>query len=97
MDIQACDGSREVIEELKGTVAQLKADVAASKFCNENISKDEQLVTFYTGFPSYACLKSCYDYLGPTVDYLMYWGSKDKDVGYGRSQALSSFNEFLWC
>ena len=25
----------------------------------------------------------------------MYWGSKDKDVGHGRSQALSSFNEFF--
>ena len=93
--IQACDVSLEVIENLKGTVAQLKADATASKFCIENISKDEQLVTFYSGFPNYATLKSCYDYLGPTVDNLMYWGSKDKDVGHGRSRALSSFNEFF--
>ena len=93
--IQASDGSLEVIEMLKGTVVQLKADITASKFCIENISKDEQLITFYTGFPSYASLKSCYDYLGPTVDNLMYWGSKDKDVGHGRSRALSSFNEFF--
>ena len=95
VDLQACDGSREVIEKLKGTVAQLKADVAASKFCIENISKDEQLVTFYTGFPSYASLKSYYDYLGPTMDNLMYCGSKDKDVGHRRSRALSSFNAFF--
>ena len=95
--IQACDVSLEVIENLKGTVAQLKADATASKFCIKNISKDEQLVTFYTGFPSYATLKSCYDYLGPTVDDLMYWGSKDKDIGHGKSRALSSFNEFFWC
>ena len=95
--IQVSDGSLEVIEMLKGTVVQLKADITASKFCIENISKDEQLIMFYTGFPSYASLKSCYDYLGPTVDNLMYWGSKDKDVGHGRSRALSSFNEFFWC
>ena len=93
--IQASDGSLEVIENLKGTVAQLKLDATASKFCIENISKDEQLVTFYTGFPSYATFKSCYDYLGPTVDNLMYWGSKDKDVGHGRSRALSSFNKLF--
>ena len=61
--IQACDGSLEVIEELKGTVVQLKADATASKFCIKNICKDEQLVTLYTGFPSYATLKPCYDYL----------------------------------
>ena len=93
--IQACNGSLEVIENLKGTVTQLKADATALKFCIENSAKDEQLVTFYTGFPSYASLKSCYDYLGPTVDNLMYWGSKDKDVGHGRSRVLSSFNEFF--
>ena len=67
--IQASDGSLEVIEMLKGTVVQLKADITVLKFCIENISKDEQLITFYTGFPSYASLKSCYDYLGPTVVY----------------------------
>ena len=67
--IQASDGSLEVIEMLKGTVVQLKADITATKFCIKNISKDEQLITFYTGFPSYASLKSCYDYLGPTVVY----------------------------
>ena len=94
--MQASDGSLEVIEMLKGTVVQLKADITVLKFCIENIAKDEQLITFYTGFPSYASLKSCYDYLGPTVDNLMYWGSKDKDVGHGRSRAFSSYNEFFW-
>ena len=90
---QASDGLEKVIEELKGTVMQVKANLTASKFCIENISKDDQLVTFYTGFPSYATLKSCYDYLGPAVNNLMYWGSKDRDAGHGRSRTLSSFNE----
>ena len=70
--VQAYNGPLEVIEMLKGTVLQLKADITALKFCIENILKDEQLITFYTGFPSYASLKSCYDYLAPTVDNLMY-------------------------
>ena len=32
---------------------------------------------FYTGFPNYAALKISYDYLGPAIDNLIYWGSDD--------------------
>ena len=93
--MQASDGSQQEIEELKDTIIQLKADLAASKFCIENVSKDDQLVTFYTGFQNYATLKSCYDYLGPAANNLMYWGSKEKVEGHGRSNALTSLNEFF--
>jgi len=92
---QVSDGLEKVIEELKGTIMQVRADLTALKLCIENILKDDQLVTFYTGFPSYITLKSCYDYLGPAVNSLIYWGSKDKDAGHGRSQTLSSFNGFF--
>ena len=95
--IQVSDGSQQEIEELKDTIIQLKADLAASKFCIENVSKDDQLVTFYTGFQNYATLKPCYDYLGPAANNLMYWGSKENIEGHGRSRALTSLNEFFWC
>ena len=95
--IQACDGSLEVIENLKGTVAQLKADATASKFCIENIFKDEQLVTFYTGFPSYATLKSCYDCLGPTVDNLMHWEAKTSTVAMEEVELFLASMNFFWC
>ena len=93
--MQGSDGSQQEIEELKDTIIQLKADLAASKFCIENVSKDDQLVTFYTGFQNYVALKSCYDYLGPAANNLMYWGSKEKVDGHGRSRALNRLNEFI--
>ena len=92
---QVSDGSEDLIEQLKESVMNLEAKLASSKFCIENISTDDQEVTFYTGFPNYICLKACYDYLGPAVNDLKYWGSKDKDAGRGRSRSLSSFNEFF--
>ena len=93
--MQASDGSQQEIKELKGTIIQLKAELVASKFCIENVSKDDQLVTFYTGFKNYAALKSCYDYLGPASNNLMYWGSKEKGDGHGRNRALTSLNELV--
>ena len=40
--MQASDGSQQEIKELKGTIIQLKAELVASKFCIENVSKDDQ-------------------------------------------------------
>ena len=82
----ASDVSREVIESLRNTVEKLKGDIAGSNFCIENIAAKD--LSFYTGFPSYESMMACYNYLGPGVDDLMYWGSKDKDVGHGRSRTL---------
>ena len=83
------------ILQLQETVTSLKGEISASKFCIENVCKDDQDVTFYTGFPSLVHLKSCYDYLGPAVDGLKYWGSNDKEAGHGRKRTLSSYNEFF--
>ena len=77
------DGSRNITESLSNTVEKLKGDIAGLKFCIENIAAKD--LSFYTGFPSYESLMACYNYLGPGVDDLMYWGSKDKDVGHGQS------------
>ena len=86
MGTQVTDGSEDLIEWLKETVMNLEAKPATLKFCIENISSDDQEVTFYTGFPNYICLKACYDYLGPLVDDLKYWGSKDKEQNSVRFQ-----------
>ena len=29
-------------------------------------------ISFYTGFPSYATLTACYEFLGPAVNFLVY-------------------------
>ena len=82
--------------QLQETVTSLKGEISASKFCIENVCKDDQNVTFYTGFTNLVHLKSCYDYLGPAVDGLKYWGSNDKEAGHGRKRTLSSYNEFFY-
>ena len=38
---------------------------------------DDHLVKMYTGFPSYELLVAFFDFLGPAVDNLNYWGAKD--------------------
>ena len=58
VETQTSDDSQAVIEELKGRVTKLEEVIVASKFCIENVAKD-QLITFYTGFPSYESLKAC--------------------------------------
>ena len=37
------------------------------------------MIQFYTGFTSYKLLKACFDFLGPAVENLNYWG-QGKDV-----------------
>lgn len=81
---QANDGSKKLIEQLKETVKTLQANLSETKFCIENISKDDQDLNFYTGFTNYTSFKACYDFLGPAVNDLKYWGSQDKDAGHGR-------------
>ena len=95
VETQTSDDLPAVIEELKGKVMGLEEIIAASKFCIENIANDDPLITFYTGFPSYDSLKACYEYLGPGVNDLKYWGSNNQDIGHGRKRLLSNFNEFF--
>jgi len=92
IDMWVNDGSKELIEQLKETVKILEAKLTETRFCVENISKDDQDLIFYTGFSNYTSFKAFYDFLGPAVDDLKYWGSQDKDAGHGRRQSLSSIN-----
>jgi len=64
-------------------------------FVLKNVAKNNQLITFYAGFPSYESLEACYEYLGPRVSDLPYWGSNNQDVSYGRKRLLSNFNEYF--
>ena len=79
----------------KQRTVRLEEAIAASKFFVENVAKDDQLITFYTGFPCYESLKACYEYLGPGVNDLKYWGSNNQDISYGRKRLLSTFNEYF--
>ena len=94
--VQASDDSQTTIVRLSQTISNLEEQLHASKFCLENISKDDDKVLFYTGFPNYTALKVCYNYLGPAVDNLTYWGSKTDSQSkcHGRNRLLLPVEEF---
>lgn len=60
------------------------------------IAHSDSLVHFYTGFQSYDMLLTFFDFLGPVVNHLEYWGSKGK-VSRKRKTKLDPLNQFLSC
>ena len=42
------------------------------EFSLSNIKDDDSKISFYTGFPSYATLTACHEFLGPAVNFLVY-------------------------
>ena len=39
-----------------------------------SVECDDKMIQFYAGFTSYKSLKAWFDFLGPVVDNLNYWG-----------------------
>ena len=69
------------IQTLKSEVGKLKTALREAKqapFRIECASHDDNLISLYTGFPSYDVLLSFYKFLGPAVNTLTYWGTKRK-------------------
>ena len=66
------------IEFLEAQNKSLTQQLATPKvlFRLANIKHNDILVRFYTGFPSYEILLFFYEFLGPAVHKLQYWGSK---------------------
>ena len=97
--VQVSDESKSVIAELSKKVSSLEEQLCASKFRLENICEDNNKVLFYTGFPNYTTLKVCFDYLGPAVHKLIYWGSKKDSHStsetHGKSRLLTPMEEFF--
>lgn len=42
----------------------------------KEISNKQELIKLYTGFPSYEVFLAFYEFLGPSVSNLTYWGDK---------------------
>ena len=73
-----------------------------------SVEYDDKMIQFYTGFASYKLLKLCFDFLGPAVDNLNYWGqgkdfmiydnTVDGDKSFqpkGRHRILCPIDEFF--
>ena len=69
------------IEALEAENRSLRKNVALSQsegpFRVEQIKNDDQLIRFYTGFTSYVIFLTFFEFLGPVVNDLNYWGSKE--------------------
>ena len=68
------------IESLEAENCCLKASCSSSQpFRIEQIQENDQLVRFYTDFVSYFIFITFFEFLGPVVNKLNYWGSKKKE------------------
>ena len=67
------------IELLEAEVSWLQKpkQTTLAHFSVEYIKYDHNLACYYPGFLSYALLISFFEFLGPVVKHLNYWGSKE--------------------
>ena len=65
----------ELLSSEKKTV---ETEMRTILFRLENISGDDSLINFYTGFMSYELFMAFFAFLGPATSHLKYWGSKGK-------------------
>ena len=92
------------VQSLERTIETLQQQLKSMEFRLSNISHSNELVTFYTGFPSYACLEACFKFLGSDVNHLHYnyskkSGSECSDTtvssSNGRPHKLPPIEEFF--
>ena len=79
----------------RGTITD-DSEADATPFRLEQIKDDDQAVKFYTGFPTFLHLMTCFNFLRPAAFNLCY-GATKKDIPStgGRNHCLSSSNEFF--
>ena len=72
-------------------------NVPATQFSIESVKHDDKAILFYTGFPSYILLLTCFNFLGPAAMVLCYdKKSIDPEASFvGRHRALTPINEFF--
>ena len=75
----------------KSLTQQLALPKAAFRLAD--IEHNDVLIRFYTGFPSYEILLFFYEFLGPAVHRLQYWGSKT--VTKHHKKKLDPFNQLF--
>ena len=80
------------IEVLEAKNTQLKTEIqqrSKSQFQLEDVEDDDKLFHFYTGFIAF------FEFLGPVVEKLNYWGSKEGERQRHRTRKLDSKNQLF--
>ena len=89
------------LSRLENRVKELEkedSELNAGAFHLENMKHDHSKVAFYTGFPSYAHLEVCFDFLGPAAMNLQYKDTStliEKGRKLGRPRSLPPLEEFF--
>ena len=87
------------VEMLESENDHLQQTAAAKReghhFRIEDIQHDDKLIRFYTGFVSYAIFLAFFELLGPAVDHLVYWGTKEGVRQRQRTHRLNSKNQLF--
>ena len=67
------------IEALEAENNHLRASLKQPRYFRlEDIQDNDRLIRFYTGFGSYVVLVAFFEFLGPVVHELNYWGTKQR-------------------
>ena len=89
--------STEILEaentRLQGCLADREGKRAP--FGIEQIKHDDHLVSFYTGFSSYEIFIAFFQFLGPAVNKLNYWGCSAETRKRQCSMTLTPVNQLL--
>jgi len=84
------------IESLEAENSHLKSINSKPQYFRiEQIQNDDHLIRFYTGFVSYIIFVSFFEFLGPVVNALNYWGSKEHSRQRHYSRKLDPKNQFF--
>ena len=67
----------------------------SKNFRIEDIQDDDRMILFYTGFVSYTVFSAFFEFLGPAVNSLNYWGSKERVSGQRRSKKINPENQLF--
>ena len=75
-----------------------KIEIQSSQnfFNIEQIHNNDELVRFYTGFLTYSLLLSFHQFVGPAVDNLNYWESKEGTHVRQRTRKVSLINQLFF-
>lgn len=83
------------LEKLQNNDKQSTDHKKSQPFSIDQIKHDDHLVSFYTGFPSFAMFLEFYQFLGPAVDKLHYWGTKPDAKKRHRSTKLTPMDQLF--
>ena len=85
------------IEFLESELAECQSKLQKQEpqyFRISNIANNDSLISFYTGFPSYKVFLCFFEFLGPSVHCLNYWGDKSTSKGK-RKKKLDPVNQLF--